>query len=78
MVRAFHPCNSWLTSVHHGGVQTKVRNRLSDDALDKLVYIRTNNNQFMKQERKQQADLGEPIDSEGSDSDSNLVGSSVK
>lgn len=34
-------------------VHTKLRNRLSDDVVEKLVYIRTNNAQFTKQDFKQ-------------------------
>ena len=56
-------------------VHTKLRNRLSDDAVEKLVYVRTNNMQFMKQERKQQGDLAEPVDTERSDSDCQSYGS---
>ena len=32
-------------------VQTKLRNRLSEAAVEKLVYVRTNNMQFMNQEQ---------------------------
>ena len=31
-------------------IHKKLRNRLSDDAVGKLVYIRTNNIQFMKKD----------------------------
>ena len=34
-------------------IHTKLRNRLSDDVVEKLVYVRTNNMQFMKQDAKQ-------------------------
>lgn len=34
-------------------VQTKLRNRLSEAAVEKLVYVRTNNMQFMNQEQSQ-------------------------
>ena len=34
-------------------IHTKLRNRLSDDVVEKLVYVRTNNMQLMKQDAKQ-------------------------
>ena len=51
-------------------VQTKLRNRLSQDAVEKLVYIRTNNMQFMNQEQaqNQRGNLAEIYDIDGSDS----------
>ena len=51
-------------------VQSKLRNRLSQDAVEKLVYIRTNNMQFMNQEQaqNQRGNLADICDIDGSDS----------
>ena len=58
-------------------VHTKLRNRLSNDAVEKLVYIRTNNMQFMQQEQKRQGLPVEAIDIlEGSESDCQVSTSS--
>jgi hAT family C-terminal dimerisation region len=52
-----------------GFVHSKLRNCLSDESVQKLVvYIKTNNTQFMKDERQQHAALGD-IEFIGSDSD---------
>ncbi|KAI2489092.1 hypothetical protein MHU86_25506 [Fragilaria crotonensis] len=64
-------------------VHTKLRNRLSDDVVEKLVYIRTNNAQFTKQDSKQAGVEHPSVDEEeyiaipGSDSDcqSSILGS---
>ena len=53
-------------------VQTKLRNRLSEAAVEKLVYVRTNN---MHQEQNQHGNLAEIYDIEGSDSDCRSYGS---
>ena len=52
-----------------GFVHSKLRNCLSDESVQKLVYIKTNNTQFInKDERQQHAALGD-IDFIESDSD---------
>ena len=51
-----------------GFVHSKLRNCLSDESVQKLVYIKTNNTQFIKDERQQRAALGD-IEFIGSDSD---------
>jgi regulator of replication initiation timing len=56
-------------------VQTKLRNRLSEAAVEKLVYVRTNNMQFMNQEQNRHENLAEIYDIEGSNSDCQSYGS---
>ena len=56
-------------------VQTKLRNRLSEAAVEKLVYVRTNNMQFMNQEQNRHENLAEIYDIEGSKSDCQSYGS---